>query len=271
MSVRALTLDLVVRYGFQVLGALIILVAGLLAARWLGEMAERRMARKAVEPPMRTLAVRALRIVVMLFALVLALDKFGFQVAPLVAGIGVAGLGIGLALQGVLSNIVAGLTIIVTKPFRIGEYIEVVGVHGDVVAIELSSTTLLHPDRSRVIIPNRKIVGEILHNFGTTRQVRLAVGVPRSADLPAVLAVAQEVLVANPRVLRDPAPLVGVSEVSDLAVKIALQPWVRVHDAASVEAELYQTLLEVFGKRGIVAPLPRHEVRLVDGAPVVPR
>ena len=271
MSVRALTLDLVVRYGFQVLGALIILVAGLVAARWLGAMAERRMARKAVEPPMRTLAVRALRFVVMLFALVLALDKFGFQVAPLVAGIGVAGLGIGLALQGVLSNIVAGLTIIVTKPFRIGEYIEVVGVHGDVIAIELSSTTLLHPDRSRVIIPNRKIVGEILHNFGTTRQVRLAVGVPRSADLLAVLAVAQEVLAANPRVLRDPAPLVGVTEVSDVAVKIALQPWVRVHDAASVEAELYQALLEVFGKRGITAPLPRHEVRLVDGAHVVSR
>jgi len=271
MSVRALTLDLVVRYGFQVLGALIIFVVGLLAARWLGEMADRRMARKAVEPPMRTLAVRALRIVVMLFALVLALDKFGFQVAPLVAGIGIAGLGIGLALQGVLSNIVAGLTIIVTKPFRIGEYIEVVSVHGDVIAIQLSSTTLLHPDHSRVIIPNRKIVGEILHNFGTMRQVRLAVGVPRSADLPAVLAVAQEVLAANPRVLRDPAPLVGVTEVSDVAIKIALQPWVRVPDAASVEAEVYQTLLEVFGKRGIAAPLPRHEVRLVDGAHVMSR
>ena len=180
-------------------------------------------------------------------------------------------IGIVLALQGVLSNIVAGLTIIVTKPFRIGEYIEVVGVHGDVVAIELSSTTLLHPDRSRVIIPNRKIVGEILHNFGTTRQVRLAVGVPRSADLPTVLAVAQEVLAANPRVLRDPAPLVGVSEVSDVAVKLALQPWVRVHDASAVEAELYQALLEVLGKRGIAAPLPRQEIRLVDGVHVASR
>jgi small conductance mechanosensitive channel len=266
MSVRTLTVDLAVRYGFQVLGALVILAVGLLIARWLGEVVDQRMARKAIEPPMRKLAIRALRIVVLLFALVVALDKFGFQVAPLVAGIGVAGLGIGLALQGVLSNLVAGLTIIVTKPFRIGEYIEVVGVHGDVITIELFSTTLLHPDRSRVIIPNRKLVGEILHNFGTMRQVRLTVGVPRSADLAAVLAVAQEVLAANPRVLRDPVPLVGVAEVSDTAVKVALQPWVRVADAASVEAELYQTLLEVFGKRGIAAPLPRHEVRLVEGA-----
>jgi len=268
MDVRTLTLDLVVRYGFQVFGALVILGVGVIVARWLGEVADRRMARKAVEPPMRTLAVRALRIVVMLFALVLALDKFGFQVAPLVAGIGVAGLGIGLALQGVLSNLVAGLSIIMTKPFRVGEYIEVVGVHGDVVTIELFSTTLLHPDRSRVIIPNRKIVGEILHNFGTMRQVKLAVGVPRSTDLAAALAVAQQVLAANPRVLSDPAPVVGVFEVTDVAVKIALQPWVRVHDASAVEAELYQALLEVLGKRGIAAPLPRHEVRLIDGAAV---
>jgi len=116
---------------------------------------------------MRKLIVRVVRMVVLLFAVVVALDKFGFQIAPLVAGIGVAGLGIGFALQGVLGNMVAGLTIIFTKPFRVGEYIEIVGVHGDVAAIELFSTTLVHTDRSRIIVPNRKIVGEILHNFGT--------------------------------------------------------------------------------------------------------
>ena len=266
MSVRELTLDLLVRYGFQVLGAVVVLVVGLVVARWVGDVTERRMARRAVEPPMRKLAVRTLRIIVMLFALVLALDKFGFSVAPLVAGIGVAGLGIGLALQGVLGNIVAGLTIIVTKPFRIGEYIEVVGVHGDVVAIELFSTTLIHPDRSRVIIPNRKLVGEILHNFGTMRQIRITVSVPRAAELPAVLAIAHEALAANPRVLRDPAALVGVSEVSDVAVKVTLMPWVPVADVVPAQAELYQALLETFGKRGVAAPASRHEVRLLDGA-----
>src|SRR5439155_2701968 len=176
------------------LGALIIFVVGLVVARWLGEMADRRMARKAVEPPMRTLAVRALRIVVMLFALVLALDKFGFQIAPLVAGIGVAGLGVGLALQGVLGNLVAGLTIIFTKPFRVGEYVELLSVRGDVSKIELFSTTLIHPDRSRVVVPNRRIVGEILHNYGTMRQLHLAVAVPHDADLAKVLAAVGDVV-----------------------------------------------------------------------------
>ena len=265
-SAAPLLLDLAVRYGFQVVGALVILAVGFVVARWLGDLVERRLARRAVEPPIRALGVRALRIVIMLFALVVALDKFGFQIAPLVAGIGVAGLGVGLALQGVLSNIVAGLTIILTKPFRVGEYIQIAGVHGDVATIELFSTTLLHPDRSRVIIPNRKIVGEILHNFGTMRQVTLTVGVPHSVDLSMALETARGVLTANPGVLRDPAPLVGISEVTDLAIKIRLQPWVRVADAVSVEPGLYEELLAAFRERGIAAPLPRHEVHLIDGA-----
>ena len=166
---KDLLIDLAIRYGFQLVGAFAILIVGAIVARWTGTVLDRRLATRGMEPPLRVLLVRTARIIVMLFALVVALDKFGFQIAPLVAGIGVAGLGIGLALQGVLSNVVAGLTIIFTKPFRVGEYIELLGVHGEVTNIELSSTTLLHADRSHVIVPNRKIVGEILHNYGTIR------------------------------------------------------------------------------------------------------
>ena len=263
---KTLMVDLAIRYGFEVLGAFVILAAGFVLARWLGGLAERRMARSGVDVPIRRLGVRALKLVVLLFALVVALDKFGFQIAPLVAGIGVAGLGIGLALQGLLTNLVAGLTIILTKPFRIGEYIEVTGVNGNVAAIELFSTTLVHADRSRVIIPNRKIAGEILHNHGAMRQVSLTVGVPHASDLPIALGAARAVLAANPGVLTDPAPLVGIGEVTDVAIKIRLQPWVRAADAGIVEPQLYEELIEAFRKRGIATPLPRHEVRLIDGA-----
>src|SRR5882672_1290649 len=245
---KTLMVDLAIRYGFEVFGALVILVAGFMIARWLGQLAERRMARAGIDVPIRTLAVRALKLVVLLFALVVALDKFGFQIAPLVAGIGVAGIGIGLALQGLLTNMVAGLTIILTKPFRIGEYIEVTGVNGNVASIELFSTTLVHPDHSRVIIPNRKIAGEILHNFGAMRQVTLTVGVPHSADLPTALSTARAVLAANPGVLSDPAPLVGIGEVTDVAIKIRLQPWVGAADAGNVEPRLYEELIEAFRK-----------------------
>jgi len=267
MPAKELIIDLAIRYGFQVLGALVILGAGFLIAWWAGNLTERPLQRLALEPPLRRLIVRVVRVLVLLLALVIAMDKFGFQIAPLVAGIGVAGLGIGIALQGVLGNVVAGLTIIFTKPFRVGEHIEIAGVRGDVVMIELFSTTLVHPDRSRIIIPNRKIVGEILHNFGTMRQLHLSVVVPHGTALPGALAVGREVTATNPRVLKDPAPVVGAAQIEPLGVRLGIHPWVRVADVVPAEAELYEALVERFGTAGIGVPLPRQEVRLLDGAP----
>jgi small conductance mechanosensitive channel len=263
---RELVTDLVIRYGFQVLGAIVILAVGAIIGRWLGRLIDQRLRARAMEPPMRLLIVRVLRIVVMLFAVVVALDKFGFQIAPLVAGIGVAGLGIGIALQGVLSNVVAGLSIIFTKPFRVGEYIEIAGVRGDVATIELFSTTLLHPDHSRVIIPNRKLVGEILHNFGTMRQLHLGVTVPLSADLGAALAAATDVVTRNERVLKDPAPLVGVAQIGDGGIKIAVNPWVKVVDVGPAEAELNRALADQFQGRGLPLGVGPAAVRLINGA-----
>src|SRR5215475_6102327 len=262
---RDLIIDLAIRYGFQVLGALVILGVGLALAHWLGGLTDRALRGHTMEPPMRTLTVRVVRIVVLLFTLVVALDKFGFQIAPLVAGIGVAGLGIGIALQGVLGNMVAGVTIIFTKPFRVGEHVAVAGVEGDVGTIELISTTLIHADRSRVVIPNRKIVGEILHNFGTTRQLSLAVSVPRDANVAAVLALTKETVASNPRVLKDPAPVIGVSQIADAGLKVSVLPWVTVADFGVAQAELNQSLVERFRAHHIGAPLPRQEVRLVNG------
>jgi small conductance mechanosensitive channel len=266
MPAKDLILDLVIRYGFQVLGALFIVAAGLLLARWLGTLVDQRLTARAMEPPMRMLIVRALRIVVMLFALVVALDKFGFQIAPLVAGIGVAGLGIGIALQGVLSNVMAGLTIIFTKPFHVGEEIEIVGAHGEVATIELFSTTLLHPDRSRVVIPNRKIVGEILHNYGTMRQLRLTVAIPTTADHAAALAAARDIVARDPRVLKDPAPVIGIAGLSQDFMTVAVQPWAKVRDVGALEAELYRSLLENLRARGVTVGRPPTEVRLLNGS-----
>ncbi len=266
MPVQDLIVDLAIRYGFQVLGAIVILCVGFAAAWWAGNVVERPLTRMALEPPMRRLRVRVVRIVVLLFALVLALDKFGFQIAPLVAGIGVAGLGIGIALQGVLSNVIAGLTIIFTKPFRVGEHIEIVGMKGDVSTIELFSTTLVHPDQSRIIIPNRKIVGEILHNFGTMRQLHLSVAVPHGSDLGTVLGLVRDVVGANPRVLPQPAAVIGVAQIEPAGVRIGVNPWVKVPDVVAAEAELYRALVDRFGSAGIGVPLPRQEVQLVNSA-----
>lgn len=175
-----------------------------------------------------------------------------------------AGLGVGLALQGVLSNVVAGLSIIFTKPYRVGEHISILGVQGDVVAIGIFSTTLLHPDRSRVVIPNRKIVGEILHNFGTIRQLHLQVGVAYRTNVTEVLALVREILAQNPGVLTDPAPLVGISELGDSSITISINPWTSVVNFTRVQGELNETIIERFRASHIEIPLPQQEVRLLS-------
>src|SRR4051794_6360307 len=132
MSAKDITLELIIRYGFQVLGAVVILAVGVVAASWVGKLSDRWLQSYVKDLPTRTLLVRILRVLVILLTLLVSLDKFGFQIAPFIAAVGVAGLGVGFALQGVLGNVIAGLSIIFTKPFRVGEYIQLLGVSGEV-------------------------------------------------------------------------------------------------------------------------------------------
>ena len=270
MSLKNIPVDLLIKYGLQVLGAIVILGVGLLLARWVGNLVQKGLQRQDMEPPIRTLLVRFVKVLVIAFTLVVALDTFGVKVAPLIAGIGIAGVGIGIALQGVLSNVMAGLSIIFTKTYRVGEYIEIAGVYGQVETIDIFSTKLVHADRSRVVIPNRKIVGEILHNYGTTRQLTLTVGIGYGSNISEALAIAQDVVAKNPRVLKDPAPAIGISMLADSAITISVQPWVKVGDYGSAQAEVYQALVERLRARSIEIPFPQREVRLVNGVSAAP-
>jgi small conductance mechanosensitive channel len=263
---KDISVTLLLQYGLQAASALVILAAGFLLGRWAGEYTNRSLLKIDLEPPVRLLLVRVVRGAVMVFTVLVVLQQFGVQIFPLLAGLGIAGVGIGLALQGVFLNLFAGLSIIFTKPFRVGEYVEMLGVYGEVRSIDLFSTKLLHVDRSIVVIPNRMIIGEILHNYGTMRQLDLAVGVAYSTDLPRAVAAVREVVDANPRVLRDPHPLIGVGLLGDSAISIAIRPWVRVADFVAAQAELYQAVVERFRADGIQIPFPQREVRVLSAA-----
>jgi small conductance mechanosensitive channel len=265
-QIRTTVIDLALKFGPKLLAALIILAIGYLVGRQLARWLERALLHLEMEPPIRSLIVRIARVVISLLFAIMAMQNLGVELLPLVAGLGVAGAGIALAMQGLLGNLFAGLTIIFTKPFRVGEYIGIVGEEGTVETITLFQTTLSHPDRSRVVIPNRKIVGEILHNYGQIRQVDVTVGVAYDTDLNQALTLIQEVLRENKRVLQDLEPVIRVSQLADSSINIAVRPWVSVTDFGPATGEVNKSVLEAFREHGIEIPFPQREVRLLQDA-----
>jgi small conductance mechanosensitive channel len=257
-------IDLSIEFGPKMAAALLIMIAGFFVARWIAKVVERWLGKLQLEPPVRLLMLRVVRLIVLALFLIMALQNLGVQLLPLIAGLGVAGAGVALAMQGVLGNLAAGLTIIFTKPFRVGEYVSMVGVEGQVVAIELFNTKLSHPDLSTVVLPNRKIVGDILHNYGKIRQLDVAVGVAYNTDLNAALAAVKDVLAKSARVLKDPAPVVVVSLLADSSIQIAVKPWVNVPDYGPASGDVNKAIVEEFRARNISIPFPQREVHLLN-------
>ena len=263
---RSTLFDMAVHFGPRLLVAILILLAGFIIAGWVARAIDRGLQRFELEPPVRQLIGRVGRVMVVVLFLIMALQNMGVELLPLIAGLGVAGAALALATQGVLGNVVAGLMIIFTKPYRVGDFVEIAGVEGQVDTISVFNTVLAHPDRSRVVVPNRKIAGEILHNYGTIRQALVTVRVAYGADLPLALETIMGQVRANARVLPDPAPLVGVSSLDESAVQIAVKPWVNVGDFGLVGGELNLAIAAALRQRGIVIPFPQHEVRLIGAA-----
>ncbi|QLQ02679.1 MAG: mechanosensitive ion channel family protein [Thiobacillus sp.] len=256
-------IELAVQFGPKLLVALLILVAGYYVGRWVGKLVDSMLAKLGLDEPLRVLLVRIVRILVLGLFLIMALQNLGVQLLPLIAGLGVAGAGIALAMQGVLGNLAAGLTILFTRPFHVGEYISIVDEEGTVEDIKLFNTVLSHPDRSRIVIPNRKIVGEILHNFGTLRQLDVIVNVAYDTDIRQALATIQDLLRAHPKILQEPEPFIRVLALTDSSVQIAIRPWTPVADFYATSGDITQAVLETFREHGIQIPFPQREVRLL--------
>ena len=270
-QLTAAAAELALRFGPRVLVAILILAAGHFAGRWAARALARGLGRLSLEPPVLALAGRFVYLLVLGLFAIMALQNLGVELLPLVAGLGIAGAGIALAMQGVLGNLVAGLTIIFARPFRVGDYISIVKEEGEVLDIRLFNTTLGHPDLSRVVIPNRRIVGEILHNYGRIRQLGVEVGVSHDTGVAAALSTIDQVLKANHRVLQQPVPVVGVIRVDASAIVIRVAPWVPVPDYGKATGELYESIIDAFRDRRIALAVRPREVVFASGAAYLAR
>jgi len=198
---------------------------------------------------------------IMVFAFIVALGKFGIEIAPLIAGISVIGFGTSFALQGPLSNYASGATLIFTKPFKVGEIIEVAGVMGEVLDMKLPRTELKTVDGNMVVIPNKHIVGEVIQNYSTAKRLDINVGVSYKCDIDKAIGIVRDVVKKDKRVIKDPNA--GISEFADSSINIYARVWCQQDDYWNVMFDVNRNILAEFNKQGIEIPFPQRDVHLV--------
>ena len=259
-----LIIEFAVKYGFQVIYAIIILIIGLIIARWLSNMVVRVCEARKLDITLSRFLGNVVRLTVLAFVLIVVLGKFGIAMTPFVAAIGAVAFGSSLALAGLLSNYGAGLSIIITRPFVVGDTIKIQGVSGVVEEIGLATTRLSTEDGEQITIPNKHIVGEILINSFENKVVEMSIGISYDDDAQKAIDAIQTALQNIPEVVTEPAPQIGIEEFADSSVNIGMRYWVPTKKYFQI---LYQANLAVYNalaQAGITIPFPQRDVHMLS-------
>jgi len=251
-------------YGFKVLAAVVIFVIGRYAAKAIRAVVQRMLRASKADEALVSFVSSLCYVAVMAFVIIAALAKLGVETASFVVVLGAAGLAIGLALQGSLANFAAGVLMIIFKPFRVGDYIEGGGVAGVVEQIGIFTTDLKTPDNRKIIVPNAKMTGDNIVNYSAKeiRRVDIVAGVSYTDDLDKVRRVLTSILAGDERILKDPAPTIGVLELADSSVNIAVRPWVKTADYWDVFFATQERIKKTFDAEGIHIPFPQQDVHI---------
>ncbi len=251
-------------YGLKVISALLIFFIGRLVAGLVSRIIGKAIRKSKADETLARFVVSLVYIALLAFVIIAALNQLGIQTASFVAILGAAGLAIGLALQGSLANFAAGVLMLIFRPFKVGDYIEGGGVAGTVQEISIFTTILTSPDNRKIISPNSKMMGDNIVNFSAqpNRRVDLVVGVSYGDDLDKVQAVLNEILAADERILKEPAPTVEVVAMADSSVNFVVRHWVATGDYWAVHFHLQKTIKQRFDKEGISIPFPQRDVHV---------
>ncbi len=255
-------LEYCLKYSLQALGGVIILIIGWLLGRYLAGLTLKFLEKKPIDVTIAKFLASGVKMMVIAFALIVALGKFGIEIAPLIAGISVVGVGIGFALQGTLSNYAAGVALIFTKPFKVGDIIEVVNEVGEVVDVKLGRTDLKTVDGTMIFIPNKHIVGEVIHNYSDLKRLDIAVGVGYKSDVQKAIAIVIDAIKNHPQAILDRQPKVGISEFADSSIKVLARFWCKQDYYWDVMFSVNKKIFDEFKKNGIEIPFPQREVHI---------
>lgn len=255
---------LLIEYGMNIVAAILTLVIGLFVARLISGGFHKVLTKRKLESTIVDFATAMTRYVVIAFVVIAALSRIGVQTTSFIALIGAAGLAVGLALQGSLSNFASGILIVMLRPFKAGEYIEAAGTAGSVVSVQIFSTTLTTPDNKFVVVPNSAILGGNIINYSRmpTRRIDLVIGVSYGSDLAKTRELLDRVVKANSAVLATPAPQVAVAELAASSVNLVVRPWVNCGDYWKVRFELMEAIKNGLDAEGIEIPFPQMDLHI---------
>ena len=245
--------------------AFIIIIVGYFIAVIVSRYTRKTMLRAKLSNILAEFTSRIVKVILIIFVFSVALGFLGVDVGAALIGISVVfGLVFGLAFQDTLGNLTAGFMIAITKPFKVGDFVDITGKTGSISSVGISITTLTTFDNKRVIIPNSKVWGEPIVNYTAlkTRMIDIRIGISYSDDIGKAIKVAMTVLKNNTKVLKDPSPLVATDELADSSVNLVIRPWVKTDDYWPIKRELTQKLKETFDKEGISIPFPQRDVHL---------
>jgi len=258
-------INLLTAYGLDVIGAILILIIGFWAARRVHGGVSRSLEKTGkIDLTLNKFFASMARYLVLIVTIMAVLNQFGIETTSLVAVVGAAGLAIGLALQGTLSNVAAGVMLLIFRPFKVGDFVEAAGHAGSVKELNLFVTEMATGDNIRIIVPNGKIWGDSIRNFSSnpTRRVDLVMGIGYDDDIDKAMEVMHEVIAEDDRVLKDPEPFIAVSELADSSVNFVVRAWVNSGDYWPVKFGLTRAIKLRFDEKGINIPYPHRTVYL---------
>lgn len=253
-----------VEYSFQLVGAIIIILLGLLVARKVGGFVEHQMVKHKVDVTLSRFTGSGVKTIIVAMVGIIALGKLGISVTPFVAAIGALSLGAGLALQGMLSNYSAGVAIVVTRPFVVGDTISVQGVNGVVTEVRLGATMLTNEDGVRITIPNKHIVGEIIHNSYTNSIVEMNIDIAYSCDPLRAIELISAAINAQPAISQQRPPQVGIFDFGANGYTIGIRYWAGTEQLFHTRFRTNAAIHKALQQNGMVIPVTQREVRLLQ-------
>jgi len=257
-----------VEFAVNVVTAIAIFYVGRLVIGLITRALHKVMQAQKLDKTLETFVCNLIRMVLLVFVVIAAISQIGVQTTSLIAVIGAAGLAVGLALQGSLSNFASGVLIVMFGPYKVGDFVEAAGISGSVEEVQILTTVLKTGDNKRVIVPNSQIMNSIITNYSAneTRRIDMVIGVSYDDDLGKVRKTLEELVAADERILTDPACTIAVAELADSSVNFILRPWVKTADYWAVKLQLTEAIKNRFDEVGIAFPFPQQDVHLYQAS-----